>query len=177
MKQTYFTIGALVIAVITLGIIGYTVRVPIVNVSQPVIEKIFGASSGPEHWNVETFHDGFQMGGNIYSTSTTDTSATLLAANLRDTHIINFTPNRTATTLTLPATSTLSDWLKTTGSMDIVIICNATSTIDSFTLAAGTGMNLHQATSSMGIMNGDCSELTFIRNSDTDIELIYQEGY
>jgi len=46
-KLTYFTIGALVIAVITIGIIGYTVRQPVVNV-QPVIELPLGAMPGNE---------------------------------------------------------------------------------------------------------------------------------
>ena len=170
-KITGFTIGALVIAVIVLGI-GLAVGKPVVKVEVPL-----GASSGPDHYNTEIFHSGIMIGGSIRATSTNDTTATFLANDIIDRSIVNFTPNVTSITATLPATSTLRGFIKAEGASHTFFICNATSTVDYFTLAAGTGMNLHQATSSMTIMNGDCSEITLIRNSDTDMELMYQEGY
>ena len=44
-KQSYFTIGALVIAILVIGVIGFTVRKPVVNVETNRCE--FGAVSGP----------------------------------------------------------------------------------------------------------------------------------
>jgi len=46
-KGNYFTIGALVIAILVLGVIGFAIRKPVVNI-QPVIEMPMGAVSGPE---------------------------------------------------------------------------------------------------------------------------------
>ena len=183
-KINYITIGALVFAVIALGV-GLLIRAPIVNI-EPIVNcssgqsDCLGANPGSDFTNTAIFHDGLMMGNKIYATSTTDTTATLLAANLIDTSIINFTPSVISITLTLPATSTLKGFLKSSGSFQRTYLCNATTTTSAFgafTLTAGTGMNLHQATSTLIVENGDCAILDFIRNTDTDIEVYYDLGY
>lgn len=120
----------------------------------------------------------FTEGGGVRATSTDDTSATLLATDFDVENIINFTPNVTGITLTSPASSTLTSFIGTAGQSRRVLLCNATTTAgEYFTFAAGTGNNLHQATSSMSVLYGTCVRLEFYRNSDTDIELYYGSGY
>lgn len=56
-KLSYFTIGALVIAVLTIGIIGYSVRTPVVNniVKVEPSEVVVGATPGPNLPNIVNF--------------------------------------------------------------------------------------------------------------------------
>lgn len=170
-------IGIALVVVIAIAIGGYIFP----NQTQKVVERL-GANPGPEVLNAQYFRGGFFDGGTVVATSTTDTTSTLTSAEFiqgdRITRLLNFSPSVTGITATLPATSTLSNFVPKAGDTRTVALCNATTTAAvSFTLAAGTGMNLHQATSTLAIRTGICAELEFVRNSDRDIEVFYDLGY
>lgn len=140
-------------------------------------EGVLGARPGPDATEFQNFQAGFQSGGR-YATSTDDTTATALASNFKDITRYDFTPNVAGITLTLPATSTLSSFVPKPGDTREVFLCNATTTAaTSFTLAAGTGMNLAQATSTLAISTNQCAELRFSRKANSDIDVFYDLGY
>ncbi len=72
-KQSYFTIGALVIAILVIGVIGFTVREPVVNVEPTVIPM--GAISGPDITSPYLSVNGVQFWP--YSSSLNTASSTL----------------------------------------------------------------------------------------------------
>lgn len=178
--KTNILIGALVLALIGIGV-SSIVKSPIVNVKSECPDCSLGASSGPNHLNVENFYDGITY-GDVYATSTDDTSATLLNKDIIGKAVINFTPNKNGITLTLPATSTLDSFIKTPGSSQVTFICNATTTTGTnadFLLAIGTGMKsyLMVATSTI-LFTNECRKVTFLRNyraNPSDID-VYIEG-
>lgn len=139
--------------------------------------ETFAAAAGPEHSVHQFFNEAATIGGHR-STSTDDTTATFLANDLRNVSLITFTPNVTGITATLPASSTLQSFVPKVGDTRVVTLCNGTSTATTaFTLASGTGVNLHQATSTLAIISGECAQMTFTRAADRDIELFYDLGY
>jgi len=120
----------------------------------------------------------FTQGGGITATSTTNATETLLASDFDVENFIDYTPNLNST-LTLPATSTLSTFIPNAGDMRRVIFRNASSTVAAtLTLAAGTGIDLQfvEATGGDLVLNGlDIGEMTFIRETDTDIIALWNE--
>lgn len=151
-KITYFTIGALVIAVITIGVIGYTVREPIVNVN-PEIQVPLGVAAGTDHYNVERFHAGF--GGEVLATSTNGTATTLKESELVRYSVIEMTSANSNFTYTLPATSTLTSILKNIGDTQTWVLQNASTTAaNTITLAAGAGWNLSGDDTNVDVIAG-----------------------
>ena len=136
-----------------------------------------GSGSGQEHYNHESFLAAITRGGR-FATSTDDTTATALGSDFKDIARYDFTPNVGSITLTLPATSTMSDFVPRVGDTRDVFLCNATTTAATpFTLAAGTGMNLVQSTSTLAINTTYCATLTFSRKANSDIDVFYNLGY
>jgi hypothetical protein len=171
MNKTLITVS--VIAVAALIVAGLALVRP-VNVKVETSE--LGALSGPNILTPTFFNKGLVYGGKR-ATSTNDTTATFLYTDMDDESLIEFTPNVAGITATLPATSTIAN-LRNAGDSRNLMICNATSTASTpFTLAVGTGMNLQQATSTLTIATGQCAFMTFVRASDTDIEVYYDLGF
>lgn len=138
----------------------------------------FTLTSGNLSVGGSTSVETFTQGGGIRATSTDDTSATFLASDFDVENMIEFTPNVTGITATLPATSTLSSIIPNASDHRDIAVCNATTTAAApFTLAFGTGMNSHLATSTLAIESGDCATLNLYRATDTDIEVFYDYGY
>ena len=115
----------------------------------------------------------FTQGGGVRSTSTLNSTETLLATDFDVENVIEYTMNVSATTLTLPATSTLSALVPTAGDTRTIHIKNATTTAISLTIAGGTGMDIYNSTSTLAIPSGDFAEVTFQRQSDTDIDVFF----
>ncbi len=118
-KRNLFTIGALVIAVIVIGVIGYSVRKPVVNVSVEPADVNVGAMPGP------------QVAGNAFTIGGL-------------THWAYTTPVRNSTTtvcsiMTPAATSTLIS----AG----INLTTGTSTAFVFTIGYATGSNTATTTS------------------------------
>ena len=142
----------------------------------PTVQE-FGATPGPDSYVHSFFHNAVTNGGR-FATSTNDTTATSLASDFRDVSRYDFTPNVAGITLTLPATSTMTDFIPKAGMTRQVFLCNATSTAATpFTLAFGSGMNAVLATSTLAIGTDYCADITFSRQSDSDIDVFYDLGY
>jgi hypothetical protein len=103
----------------------------------------FGASSGPVHTETQYFDGGLTFGSGCFATSTT---GTLTSRTLRDNGCIRIAPTgagQGVVSLTLPATSTMSDLLPKVGScrvwfVDAGSVAAATTT----TIVAGAGHNV-----------------------------------
>ncbi len=102
------------------------------------------------------------------STSTKRTTQTLTAADISNYSTIIMTPNTDALTLTLPASSTLSALIPNAGDWTVQCWVNATSTATAtLTFAAGNGIDLEVASSSLIIYPGNSGCFRFIRKPAT----------
>jgi len=117
-------------------------------------EVTLGGFPGPDIYQDINIHGTVTSGGNgrfPNSTSTISTTYTLVGNDLTGRSYIDFTPNTGATTLTLPATSTMIALLPEIGSSRTWTIKNATTTaeqsLQTLTFAAGTGMDFVSASS------------------------------
>ena len=117
------------------------------------------------------------QGGGKTATSTSNSTATLLATDFDTESYIEMTPNSAALTLTLPATSTLSALIPNDGDFRTVWLKNATTTSGiTITLAAGTGMDLQeQSGQDLVIDDEDWGKLTFLRLTNTDMMVLFEE--
>ncbi len=172
MKNNYFITGALVCAVITLGIIGFTFRAPVVSVN-PVVEKPYGAIPGPDVYFPMNIHDTFTYGGKYLATTTASVMATttLSYRDLNDNNyldVVNMSTNLTGRTADfaylLPATSTMNQLLPDIGSTRSWLFHNATSSALTFTIDAPTGIDLVGVTVEDEIIDsGEWMQLTCTR--------------
>lgn len=177
MINKYGGVGALVVAIVALIVaLGAT---GIVGPTGPT-----GGAAGPSHTEIQEFRAGSVEGGIVRATSTDDTTATFLAIDLIQraglVSILNFSPSLNAITVTFPATSTIPHYLPNPGDKHSISLCNATTTTGAFadfTFALGTGMNLQQSTSTLNLFSGQCADLTFTRNTDSDFEVDYYLGW
>ena len=141
------------------------------------VQTTFGALSGPEVTSYMRVHGHFTQGGGSTATSSTAATYTLTRAEIVDTGVIQWTPN-VNTTVTLMASSTLTDMIPNAGDRRSIWLHNASSTAAAtITLAAGTGIDLQKNEDSADLaINGlDWAELIFIRQADTDITVILNE--
>lgn len=118
------------------------------------------------------------QGGGENST-TTPASMTLAYADFDTENFIDMTPTIGNITITLPATSTMSEMIPKTGDMREIILRNATTTAaTTITIAAGTGIDLQllETTGADLVLEGlDVATLQFIRKADTDILVLWKE--
>ena len=119
----------------------------------------------------------FTQGGGITATSSSNSTATLLSTDIDTENVVEMTWNFGAGTLTLPATSTMTNIAPNAGDVRTIWIRNASPTAaTSTTIAAGTGMTLKLAASSTPLLVGDTdgdntARLDFVRKSDTDFNV------
>jgi hypothetical protein len=143
------------------------------TVVQQVSDKL-GASSGQTHSFLESFDSGINVGGN-YATSTSGAQMPLVAGAIENVSTITATLNVVDTTLTFPASSTIS-FMRNVGDTRVYWVKNATTTAAmDITFAAGTGLNLKNATTTKIIIGdtdgGNAGRVTLIRQADSDIDM------
>lgn len=133
---------------------------------KPVPQAPVGAVSGPDFLSRAFFYDDAIVGGSVFATSSQG-AATYTAAQVFGNKFILHTA-AAALTATLPASSTISQ-IPRPGDTKVLFIQPVTNGI---TLAGGTGTDLNTASSTKFCVVGQLCELTFVRKSNTDIEVI-----
>lgn len=156
---------ALVIGIVALALGGWAVLKP------ESLGSVPGVSLFPT--SVTTF----TQGGGIYSTSTTGSANTLVSTAIDEENIVEIQWLNAAGTLTLPASSTMTNIAPNAGDVRTIWIRNASPTAaTSTTIAAGTGMTLKLAASSTPLLVGDTdgdntARLDLVRKSDSDFNV------
>jgi len=118
----------------------------------------------------------FTQGGGITSTSTANSTATLLATDIDTESYIVVTPTGAELTLTLPATSTLSNFAPNAGDFRQIIIENGATAATGTIIAAGTGMDLQEPDGqNVNIGQNNYAILTFYRQSSGDMVVTVDE--
>lgn len=142
----------------------------------PKVQEKFGAVPGSTFTEAVEFLGG-SIGANSYSTSTSLSATTLLAGELanKDTIFVIKTGAVATTTVTLPASSTLSYWLPKIGMSQRKCFLSGTSTQANpgFILAAGTGIDLETSSTTptgLTVEGGSGACITFVRDNFTDIK-------
>lgn len=182
-KTKWLTVGAvgIVIALLLLvgkGGIGGTTNFDGISLSEGL--TVTGATSIASTLGITgaTTASTLTQGGGIRATTTTATTATLLASDFDTENVIDVTPGGASLTLTLPATSTLTSFIPTAGQTRTIYIRNATTTADiNITVAGGTGTALRNATSTGAIIRGvtggnSYGKIDFVRKSTSDIDAL-----
>lgn len=112
---------------------------------------------------------GTIVNGGVNSTSTTATSQTLVQNDIQYS-LVSITPNVGALTLTMPASSTLSNFLPNAGDTFRFAIHNATTTAAAtITVAAGTGFLRQMASTTAAIPTLGLGSITVTRKVNTDL--------
>lgn len=176
MSKTFLGVSMVVVAV--LAITGF-----FFPKSQPVFD--LGAFSGPDVYDAVRFQDKvstgeFTQGGGTLTISTTSATYTLTQAELADANVIKIAsvPLAAATTITLPATSTLTTLLPKDGDTRDWVIWNAhTSAATTSTIAAGTGIDLQGDGTGDDVINGGVfGKLKCTRLDTRDVVCYINEG-
>lgn len=114
----------------------------------------------------------FMQGGNVFAT-TSQGATTYTAADIEVASLIRHTASA-ALTATLPASSTFSSaFIPTPGDRKDICLYAITTLI---TLADGTGTEINTASSTKNVNAAGLGCMTFIRDSDTDIEVLLTTG-
>lgn len=112
--------------------------------------------------------------GGLFSTTTTSATGTVLASSLLDARTYAITSNLVDVTLTLPASSTLSELIPNRGDRATFAFMNATSTGSiEVTMAGGVGTILSSASTTRLILSGKTSLLEFIRSATSSDIYVY----
>lgn len=111
---------------------------------------------------------GFSQGG-VYSTTTpvTATSVTLSPAALAASVVLFNSGTTSAFTLTLPASSTLTSFIPNVGDTATVVFYNASTSMGTVNIIAGTGVNLQKSTSSAIMQAGGSEVIDFFHTAST----------
>lgn len=164
--------GVLAVAIVIIAVGGYFF---------PQVKPFFGSSAGPEYTETQYFFGGAVDGSGCFATST---SGTLTAKDLKDNSCIHITStsSQAVLSLTLPATSTMSNLLPKVGScrqwfIDANDVAAATTT----TIVAGAGHNLvgldatGAGTGADVIDGAEFGTLKMCRQSNSDVVTFVQE--
>lgn len=134
-----------------------------------------GAVPGPDVYNPMMFRAGAVIGGRVVSTSTAQSSATLLNTDLINTISgeittrLEVTPTQAALTLTLPASSTLTNFAPNDGDTVTILVENEATAATTTTIAAGAGMDLQEPDGqNVVIGQNNFAWLTFQRDENGD---------
>lgn len=118
----------------------------------------------------------FTQGGGITSTTTALAASTLLATDIDEESYVVVTPTGAAHTLTLPATSTLTNFAPNPGDFRTIIIENGATAATTTTIAAGAGMDLQEPDGQNVVIGQDnYAILTFYRQSNGDMVVTVDE--
>ena len=106
--------------------------------------------------------------GGLFSTTTTSTTGTVTAASLLDARTYVITPNVSDVTLTLPASSTLSELIPNRGDRASFMFFNSTTTGSiEVTLAGASGTILSSASTTRLILPGKAAIVEFMRSASS----------
>ena len=119
-----------------LALTGYTVNL------QSDLESRLGGNSGPETFEHSYARQAETIGGNVLAT-TSSTAATYTQANFSNVTLIQHTAASTLS-VTLPASSTLSDFARNPGDTRTIYVTPVTTGI---TFVGGTGTDFDTASS------------------------------
>jgi len=145
----------------------------VTTVSNPWTFSNTHTVSGALNVSGATVVDEFTEGGGVLSITAVDSSETLTEAQLLANNVITFAASTTmpAYTVTLPATSTMTTLLATSGDTRTWIVENPfTAAATTTTLAAGTGVDLQEPDGQnvvIGINN--YAYVTCTRMASTDV--------
>ena len=150
--------------------------------SSNTVEKIVGASAGPEHTEAQFFYGGASLGSNCFATST---SGTLTTRTLLDNGCIHITAagaGQAVISLTLPATTTMSGILPKAGSCrEWFINADDVAAATTTTIVAGAGhvligLDATGAGTGADVIDGDeFGTLKMCRLSNGDVASYVQE--
>lgn len=118
---------------------------------------------------------GFNYSGGLTSTSSANATAVLLAGDFDVEDTIDFTSTNQSTTITFPATSTITVFLPNAQDKGILTFQNATTTGGILnTISAGAGFDFRIASSTASIIldDGDYAEFDCRRLVNTDIDCL-----
>lgn len=173
--QNYFVSGiiALIVSMVVVVSVAPSAPAPAPDPSTPAA----GAITGPDVYSYFNVRGLFQNKGGQTHSYTNSTSSTATTQTLTITDIVVngaaystvvFTPNTNSTTLTFPASSTLSAFLPAAGDWAEQCWVNATGTAaKTITFAAGTGIDLEVGSSSLVINAGNTGCFRFVRKPAT----------
>jgi len=170
MDKTNITIAIAVVALIV-GLFG-------AFSGSTVVEKVVGASAGPEYSNRQFFNAGSTNGGRVATTSVAATYTTNATDFNGTPTYIDWTPNLN-TTVSLSGTSTHA-YVPNVGDVATVYLRNASSTAGATITLAAADANLDlqfvEATGGDLVLNGlDFGSLTIIRESASLVTVLFNE--
>lgn len=166
--MTNWIVGILVVAVAGIGAYTFTRPAP-----QDGRDGQSFSGSSPENFEHNLFREGLTDGGGVYATTTTIATETLTATQMEKNKLIRFLGSATAAaiTVTLPATSTMTNIIRNAGDYRTWVIENGyTAAATTTTIAAGTGIDLQEPDGQnvvIGINN--YAFLTCFREASTDV--------
>ncbi len=120
----------------------------------------------------------FTQGGGTLA-STTGASSLLLEADLLSYNNLAFAPllvATTATTLTFPASTTLTTLIPNDGDAMSYWLSNATGTPSALTLAGNTGTILKNNSSSASTLEGKFTQFDLVRQANSDVFLYWNNN-
>lgn len=176
MKQNWVSIVGLVLTLVLAGYVITNKQVATVTPSDVSSDK-FGASSGPDHYSIETFYGGLMVGRGVAASSTA-ASVTLAGTEFQNADVLDYTVNVANKTLTLPASTTPFCTSIPKGLTRTVYIRHASTTVsNTLTIAGGTGTELKNS-SSTAILYGDGdgsaeAKLVIYRRQNLDCNVLF----
>lgn len=171
--KLYASLGALLlVSVFGVGVFivqGYSGNTQVVvegdyiEAQAPVIEQTVGAFPGPDVYQHLNLHAGFTTGGSVHATDTTASTFTLTATEFgEDTIALEVVPINSIT-FTLPASTTMYNWIPNVGDTRRVMIHNYSTTTNTVTVAAGDTMMLQYATDTLAFNASTTMVIDFTR--------------
>jgi len=168
-----FVVGALIIGVAI--VVGFIVVKPVVQ---------YGASSGPDHLNLESFYGGLVQGGGVLTITATNTNSgyNLSAKDICDNSYITIALGRGAST-TLPTGAALrAACLAKIGTFKQIYVRNNNALAASSTwIVATTGVPVFSASTTAlqlgGGNKGSQAWLTLVATSTNGVEGFFNPGY
>lgn len=173
-------LGIALVVIVLIATAG--VFLPKAGVVNNIVEKAkLGALSGPTLYDHIEFRQNFTTGGTAVATTSTASTYTLTANELRnEVSYVSWTPSVNTTLTTMASTTAPFSTLKV-GEFREIILYNASSTAAStITFAAGTGVDLQEDEGGTVIVNGlETARITYGKKSNSDVYFIvepYQVG-
>lgn len=159
-------------SIVTSAAVALSIVALLVGLSRPTVEVPAGAAPGPDFDFPVFFRQTATPGGNVFAT-TSQGAVTYTAAQLLNTSLIQHTASA-ALTATLPASSTLSGiFAPRAGDTRTIYLAPITTGI---TLAGGTGTDLNTASSTKFCVVNSVCELTFVRKTTGDFEVLLKSA-
>jgi len=172
-------VGGLTVVALVFGVL-YVATPVKVDVNVPEVQV--GAISGPDIYFPIKIHDTLTWQMPILATSTSGTATTLKFSDMDRNGMIDLMSNVAAFTYTLPATSTMLQFLPNDGDTRTWIFHNATSTATAtLTIAKGTGIFLIGPSANDDVIDNDeyatltCTNVYYRSALNADITCVVNE--